>query len=77
MPGNHFKIVNLNKFIKSFIIRVLHRPTSTVYNDVEVGPNLSEKLTPTGWDISQPSGRSKEVRDVGRYKVDEGGFQKL
>ena len=71
---------------------MLHRPTSTVYNDVEVGPDLSEKLTSTGWDVSQPSGRSKEVRpfdrhagprgykgvrDVGRYKVDESGFQKL
>ena len=66
--------------------------TSTIYSEVRVGDNLCDKLKPSVWDSTKPSGRAKEVRpfdrhagprgykgvrDVGKYKVDECRFSKL
>ena len=59
---------------------------------IRVGDNLCDKLKPSVWDSTKPSGRAKEVRpfdrhagprgykgvrDVGKYKVDECRFSKL
>ena len=85
------RISNLSESLNLFF-RDLYRPTSTVYQATTVGDSLADRFTATDWDFSQPSKRSKEVRpfdrhagprgykglrDVGRYKVDEGKFQKL
>ncbi len=89
--GNHnyFKVGNVNN---AYFLSELYRPSSTVYQEISVGDGLADKLTPTLWDASKPSQKSKEVRpydrhsgprgyravrDVGKYKVDEGKFQKL
>ena len=60
--------------------------------EIRVEDNLCDKLKPSVWDSTKPSGRAKEVRpfdrhagprgykgvrDVGKYKVDECRFSKL
>lgn len=77
---------------KPNFFRDLYKPSSTIYQEVATEDGLADILTPTAWDESTPSGRSKEVRpydrhagprgcqavrSLGHYKVDERKFQKL